>query len=221
MSPQIGEPCLGPLISYSTKHPGPTKCRSRSQTLSQNYRRLGLTSKLNARAGGTEPCLNSQRPLQPDSLSIATREQASKTLIPGTVRIIRDTMTGAIIRVAPSSPSPENLNPLNDPLNDFDSDGDGFSKNEEQEKERSSKIGIVAQLEAAARAGGAKKRPRIQSQREEEWIERLVTRWGDDLKGMVKDRRLNPQQQSEGDLRRRILKWRERRREKGLTCLKN
>lgn len=130
-------------------------------------------------------------------------------------------MTGAIIRVAPSSPSPENLNPLNDPLNDFDSDGDGFSKNEEQEKERSSKIGIVAQLEAAARAGGAKKRPRIQSQREEEWIERLVTRWGDDLKGMVKDRRLNPQQQSEGDLRRRILKWRERRREKGLTCLKN
>lgn len=128
-------------------------------------------------------------------------------------------MTGAIIRVVPSSPPPGNLNPLNDPLNDFDSDGDGLGKDGEQdEKQSSSKIGIVAELEAAARAGSAKKRPRIQSKREEEWIERLVTKWGDDWKGMVKDRRLNPQQQSEGDLRRRILKWRERRRERGLTC---
>ena len=69
--------------------------------------------------------------------------------------------------------------------------------------------GIVAELEAAARAGGGQKRPRMQSRREEEWIARLVGRWGDDFRGMVRDRRLNPGQQTEGDLRRRVKRWRD------------
>lgn len=194
----------------------PNNCRSRSQTLSQNYRRLGLTSRLNARAGGVEPHPNPQYPAQPDSLSITARAKASKTLIPTTARIIRDPVTGAISRVI-SSPQPsEDANPLNDPLNALDSDEDDTAKEREPEVSTiGSNIGIVGELEAAARAGDGKKKPRMQSQREEEWIERLVERWGDDLKGMVRDRRLNPQQQSKGDLRRRIWKWTERRRGKG------
>ena len=71
--------------------------------------------------------------------------------------------------------------------------------------------GIVPYLEAAARENGAKMRPRMQSRREEEWIERLLARWGDDVAAMMRDRRLNPRQQSEGDLRRRIKIFRERR----------
>jgi len=42
-----------------------------------------------------------------------------------------------------------------------------------------------------------------------------VERWGDDWGGMVRDRRLNPMQQSEGDLRRRVGVWREKGGEGG------
>ena len=54
----------------------------------------------------------------------------------------------------------------------------------------------------------AKKKPRQQSRREQEWIEALVGKWGEDFRGMVRDRKLNPWQQSEGDLRRRVGRWR-------------
>lgn len=109
----------------------------------------------------------------------------------------------------------KDFNPLNDPLNALDSDEDGVAKEKESKDSRiDGNAGIVRELEAAAGAGDGKKKPRTQSQREEEWIERLVERWGDDLKGMVRDRRLNPQQQSQGDLRRRIRKWTEGRSKK-------
>ena len=47
----------------------------------------------------------------------------------------------------------------------------------------------------------------MQSQREREWIERLVGKWGDDWGGMFRDRKLNPHQQTEGDLKRRVEIW--------------
>lgn len=67
--------------------------------------------------------------------------------------------------------------------------------------------GIIKDLEASAKLE-KKKRPRLQSEREREWCRRLVKRWGDDWGGMGRDRRLNPLQQSVGDLRRRIEVWR-------------
>ena len=57
-----------------------------------------------------------------------------------------------------------------------------------------------------------KKRPRQQSQREEEWIARLVAKYGEDYSRMVKDRKLNPYQQGEGDIRRRVSLWQQKRR---------
>lgn len=111
-------------------------------------------------------------------------------------------------------------NPLNDPLNVFDdSDDEGEMRNFGVRKEKGEGGGgggggsgsIVRELEAAARAGdGGRKRPRMQSQREEEWIERLVRRWGDDYDAMMRDRRLNPGQQSAGDLRKRVKRWKDR-----------
>lgn len=104
-------------------------------------------------------------------------------------------------------------NPLNDPLNVFDnSDDEGEMRNfgVGKEKGEGGGGGIVRELEAAARAGdGGRKRPRMQSRREEEWIERLVRRWGDDYDAMVRDRRLNPGQQSAGDLRKRVKRWKD------------
>lgn len=53
-----------------------------------------------------------------------------------------------------------------------------------------------------------RKAPRKQSAREEEWIEKMVEKYGDDYGKMVKDRKLNVMQQSEGDIRRRVQRWR-------------
>lgn len=56
-----------------------------------------------------------------------------------------------------------------------------------------------------------KRRPRQQSKREEEWVEKLVARHGDNILAMARDKKLNPMQQSEGDIRRRVRIWKERR----------
>lgn len=102
-------------------------------------------------------------------------------------------------------------NPLNDPLNELESgdedDADamegfeGFSDSKEEEKNE-----IVRQLEEQA-LRVAEKKPRKQSVREQEWCQRLAEKWGTDYKSMARDRRLNPMQQNEPDIRRRIEKW--------------
>lgn len=97
----------------------------------------------------------------------------------------------------------EQPNPLNDPLNTLDD----F---EAEMGDKEGGWGIAGQLEAeAARLGALAKRKRRQSKFEAEWVGRLVERWGDDVERMARDRKLNPWQQSEGDIRRRIRWWRE------------
>lgn len=70
--------------------------------------------------------------------------------------------------------------------------------------------GVIAQLEAQAAYEEemlSKKRPRHQSTREEEWISSLVEKHGDNIRAMVRDKKLNPMQQTEGDIGRRLKKW--------------
>lgn len=116
----------------------------------------------------------------------------------------RDPETGKITRVVHAGGRD---NPLNDPLNsesedeDEDDEFEGFGEGREKNE-------IVRKLEEQANRG-EEKRERKQSEREREWCQRLVERWGEDWRGMVRDRRLNPMQQTEGDLKRRIGKWRE------------
>lgn len=95
-------------------------------------------------------------------------------------------------------------NPLNDPLNDL--------SDNENEVQLAPGSNVVQQLERQADREGQSvknKKPRHLSQREHEWISKLVEKHGDNLAAMTRDRRLNPMQQSEGDLRRRINKWKE------------
>ena len=130
--------------------------------------------------------------------------RAPKVLATEEVRVVRDRKTGAIVSVQDGRKEREGRNPLNDPLNEL---SDSEAEDEEEEREDTGRSrGIVPDLEEAAKYS-KKKRPRRQSQREREWIERLVEKWGDDWGGMVRDRRLNPQQQTEGDLRRRVGLW--------------
>ena len=117
----------------------------------------------------------------------------------------RDPETGRILRIIEPDLGGENDNPLNDPLNDImdHENGEPISQPEND---------VVAALEAQAvqeEALLAKKRPRQQSQREEEWITKLVEKHGDNIKAMVRDRKLNPMQQTEGDIGRRLKKWKD------------
>lgn len=119
---------------------------------------------------------------------------------------MRDPETGAIISVQHSAAERRaDRNPLDDPLNDLSDE-----VREEVEGVEGDGVGgcrgIVPDLEASAKLE-KRKRPRMQSERERDWCRRLVDRWGDDWGGMVRDRKLNPMQQSEGDLRRRIGLW--------------
>jgi nucleolar protein 16 len=121
------------------------------------------------------------------------------------VQVERDPETGKIIRIIEDKRTKDN--PLNDPLNELEeSEGEEWNGFAMVPEPSASDNPVIRQLEEAAR-NGARKAPRTQSQREEEWIERLVEKYGDDYSKMARDTKLNPMQQSEGDLKRRITKW--------------
>lgn len=119
------------------------------------------------------------------------------TIEPTEVRVERDPETGKIIRVIHDKKE----NPLNDQLlTDDEEDADMSEVGGETH-------GIIAELERQA-ASAPEKKPRKQSAREKEWIERLVSKYGEDTKKMSRDMKLNPMQQTEADIARRIKKWR-------------
>lgn len=183
-----------------------------SQTLSQNYRRLGLTSRLNSATGGIEK-LRSGKEVHGRNSTInrlAIDKAQPNVIAPGEARVERDPETGKILRVIHAK-SPKS-NPLNDPLNSDSEEEDGDKEYEdfhgfEGEREEKPRNDIVQQLEEMA-SHSASKKERTQSDREREWIERLVQAHGDDYGKMFRDRKLNPMQQTENDIKRRIAKWR-------------
>lgn len=154
--------------------------------MENSYQRLGLRSKLGNVTGGTEKTLSGVT---------AAREQAEKEaasavqkLKPGEARIKRDA-DGKVIGVEYGKTAEEALN---------DSD-------DEEDSGPAPAPGIVKLLEEQAKLGY--KRERTQSEREEEWIENLVAKHGDNYEKMFWDKRLNPFQQSVGDIKRRVIKW--------------
>ena len=193
-------------------------------TLSQNYRRLGLTSKLNARTGGTEIKVtdtnhpNEDKQSRHDSLAVeASRPETSTGL--KTARVIRD-QEGRILRLADNKEG--RTSSLNDPLAAMDERieaGVALDSTNGTSHDRTDHDGVVPELEAAALAELAeitkKKKLRKQSQREQEWLEQLVDKYGQDIKSMSRDRKLNPNQQTEADIRRRVEVWQESKRHIG------
>ena len=188
--------------------------RDRKLTMSQNYKELGLSSRLNAPTGGSEKkpkpndAVENQEPQQ-DAFSVPNIRKTTK-LVPREAKVERDLETGRILRVVQPLSEDANsiarrmrLNPLNDPLADLE--------DEEPTAPKAATNGVVAELEAQveeeAEILAKKRRPRQQSKREEEWLERLVAKYGDDTRAMARDTKLNPMQQSEGDLARRVRKW--------------
>lgn len=189
--------------------------RNQKETLSQNYRRLGLASKLNAIAGGTEKSTvnvpDSDEPQKPRASGLGVKSRKGAELQISEVRVERDPETGAILQVIESGD--RRPNPLNDPLNDLEDseeeEWNGFREEHDiqvggNSGQTESEVVRRLQLEASR---PTVRRVRKQSDREEEWITALVDKYGDDYGKMSRDMKLNPMQQSVGDLKRRIVKW--------------
>jgi nucleolar protein 16 len=205
-------------------------CRNKDETLIQNYRRLGLTTRLNAPTGGVE------RPkgvdaatadkLLSDSLHIISKNhpENSTELDAEEVHVERDPETGKILRVITNHDGDadeievagrkvKRSNPLSDPINDIENGVISLHKKQQHVTKPSSSSDFVRQLELRAlqeEEAMKKRRPRQQSKREEEWIEKLIARHGDNIMAMVRDKKLNPMQQTEGDIRKRVRVWKER-----------
>ncbi|KAH7393279.1 60S ribosomal subunit biogenesis protein-like protein Nop16 [Cadophora sp. MPI-SDFR-AT-0126] len=193
---------------------------NQNETLTQNYRRLGLTSRLNSATGGTEKLRAGDISKTSTTSKLAISSAIPKQFTPSTARVERDPTTGKILRVIHE----EDDNPLNDPLNvveamdfdgaeddgevfeGFDGEGNGESGKAASKKGKKSQNEIVRRLEEQASMVPEKKE-RSQSEREREWIERLVGKWGEDYEKMARDRRLNPMQQTPADIKRRVRKW--------------
>ncbi|KAK9332553.1 ribosome biogenesis protein Nop16 [Lipomyces starkeyi] len=159
-------------------------------TLSQNYKKLGLTSRLSKPTGGIQQELKPTTAPFPVSHVVPVRALESDATNPSKAiteaKIVRDAETGAIIRFEEVKRTEFDDIPLS--------------------AQTSSMTDVVRQLEKYA-ARGERKIERTQSEREENWIEELVTKHGDDYEAMMKDSKLNIWQQSAGNIRRRVEKW--------------
>jgi nucleolar protein 16 len=101
-------------------------------------------------------------------------------------------------------------NPLNDPLNAFDTDSEADENEAEAEEwggiaDDENATEVVKSLVEESR-NPAEKKPRHQSDGEREWLESLMAKHGDDVAAMARDRKLNPMQQTASDIKRRIKK---------------
>ncbi|KAJ4993307.1 ribosome biogenesis protein Nop16 [Stagonosporopsis vannaccii] len=210
----------GPSKKKVLSNPIIAKHWNQKETLSQNYRRLGLTSRLNHATGGTEKTIkllglndpkSSRADVAADStanrLNIVSKQPMQATEIEE-IEVERDPETGAILRV--TGQKEEKYNPLNDPLNELEESDDevewnGFAMVPER-RENEAQNPVISELEEAAR-NGARKAPRKQSDREAEWLERLANKYGEDYGRMARDRKLNPMQQTEADIKKRMKKW--------------
>ncbi|KAK1972828.1 ribosome biogenesis protein Nop16 [Colletotrichum sublineola] len=183
---------------------------NKKETLTQNYRRLGLTARLKAPTGGVEKKLSQlessaktvgSKPRDP--FAIASTEEA----VFEEARVERDA-DGKIVKIHYGSD--RRSNPLNDPLNALESDAEDDEREKEgwggiNDNDDESRPEVIRLLEKEA-AQPTVKKPRHMSQQEREWLERLVARHGDDVAAMARDRKLNPMQQTQGDIARRIKK---------------
>lgn len=169
-----------PLIASKWDH---------SLTIQQNYKKLGLRAKLGNISGGIEK--------KPETLTeirekLKTRPNVSEVestsdpdKIPeGEARLIRDPETNEVKEIIY-----------------------GRMKIEHSENTEDRDNEVIRELEEQGRKYASIKLERKPSERENEWLKNLYEKYGDDYEKMKWDKKLNVFQQSAGDLRKRITKW--------------
>ncbi|ODV82356.1 nucleolar protein 16 [Suhomyces tanzawaensis NRRL Y-17324] len=165
----------------------------KSLTLQQNYKRLGLRAKLGSLAGGAEKPVETLTEIRAkraadQKVSVADIENTEDPAqIPeGEARIIRDKETGEVTKVIYGTMKVVPTEEL------------------ENEPENPS---VIRQLEEYSNKHAQIVKERTISEREAEWCKSLYEKHGDDFQKMMWDKKLNPNQQTVADIRRRVLKW--------------
>lgn len=176
---------------------------NKKETLSQNYTRFGIVAKLGKTTGGTAPSDRSKiRAEAADTLAVKSQDQGLLTV--REVKVERDA-DGKIVRIL------RDTNPLNDALNDLDSDAEAEEKEYEEwggfhdGRVDTQKSEVLKALEEEASRPEVKM-VRHSSEREVEWLQKLVAKHGENVGAMVRDRKLNPYQQTPADISRRLKK---------------
>lgn len=168
-------------------------------TLKQNYKKLGLTMKLGKTTGGEEKELveklkhQAAEQAKAQAAEVDENETDPSKIPEGEARIIRDEK-GEVVKVIYGTKKAVSI----------DEDEQDEAAGDQAGKEPTK---VIKLLETYA-AQPSNSFQRHQSQREINWLEQLYNKYGDDYEKMKWDKKLNIYQQSAGDLRRRILKWR-------------
>lgn len=151
-----------------------------SLTLAQNYKKLGLRAKLGAPSGGSE------------------YKKGAEDVNNGTLGLVPTpkVQSGKIIHDEDGKVRVEYSQ------NEEDED---MSKEELEEWNGFEESDVVKELKTLA--ANEVKVPRVQSDREADWVRRMVEKHGDDYEAMLWDKNLNIWQQSLGDIKRRVFKW--------------
>ncbi|ORY05013.1 hypothetical protein K493DRAFT_328198 [Basidiobolus meristosporus CBS 931.73] len=156
----------------------------RKATLRQNYQRLGLMTTLNKATGGLEH--NGEEEEEPEvDLDKLSPEEISRHLGPGQGLIERDEEGNVINIIVGKDP------------NEFDSD--------EELPSVPAKTDVVRALEE--QAANAVKIERHQSEGEMRWVRELIEKHGDDYSAMFRDRKLNVNQQTVSQLRKKCQNY--------------
>ncbi|KAI8330811.1 ribosome biogenesis protein Nop16 [Choanephora cucurbitarum] len=159
-------------------------------TLKQNYEKLGLLTSLNGETGGKEKMkpdapVEVEAETEPKDLKDMTEEeieQLKKTLNPGEGLIQRDD-EGNIVRIIV---------------------GEKKSHDEILDAEVpkvEAKTDVVRQLEELA--ANAVHHEKYQSEYETDWVQKLISKHGDDYKAMFWDKELNIYQQTAAQLKKK------------------
>jgi nucleolar protein 16 len=173
----------------------------KTQTLAQNYARLGLTSKLGKRSGGVEKILSTST-AEPDGSHRAelVREANVRSalarkgkLLPGEARVERNP-DGSISRIVQPARA-RSLSSSPEPESGSRHHGSRRTDNED------TRTDVVRELEALAARPEAK-RHRWLSDRERDWIVRMRKTYGDDVGKMTRDPKRNVFQLTEGKIRK-------------------
>ncbi|GME67462.1 unnamed protein product [Ambrosiozyma monospora] len=180
----------------------------KSLTLKQNYARLGLKLRLStSESGGSEKKLRFFDP-EVDNEDQEEEEQESDeddegkdefdpaNIPKGLAKLVKDE-DGNVVKVVYGTKEPK--------AKPTASTGKKLGRHEVEEKFEI-KTNVVAELEKMAQESGKNKKKMHLSDREIDWLSRLVEKYGDDFEKMKWDKKLNPNQFSAGELKKRIGK---------------
>lgn len=131
---------------------------------------------------------------------LAVSQAASTRSAIRSVKVERDA-EGNIVKVIRRD------NPLNDPLNDL-TDSEDDEEQDAQQNETTTdnsrrELKVVDLLEQQASVP-TESHKRHQSAREREWLEKLLAKHGDDVVAMSRDLKLNPMQQTVGEIKKKL-----------------